>query len=71
MNEDGVPIKKLPTDQHKKFMDAPEPDTPGKMRSFLGLARVLAPFVPGLPLKLKELNKLAHAGKQYSTMFTD
>ena len=71
VNEDGVPIKKLPTDQHKKFMDAPEPDTPGKMRSFLGLARVLAPFVPGLQIKLRDLNRLAHAEKQYRTMFTD
>ena len=70
VDKDGTPVKKIPRDQHQKFMDAPLPDTPGKMRSFLGLARVLAPFVPKLPLKLRDLNKLAHAGKEFNKSFT-
>ena len=71
VDEEGTPVKKIPTDQHQKFMDAPLPNTPGKMRSFLGLARVLAPFVPMLPRKLKDLNRLAHAGKEFNKKFTD
>ena len=70
-DDNGAPFKRIPTDQLNKFLQAKIPTTAGQMRSFLGLARVLQNFAPNLPNKLKELNKLAHAGKQFSSLFTD
>lgn len=55
------PIKK----HHENFLQKATPTSASQMRSFLGLARVLAPFSPGLSVQLAPLNKLAHKANAF------